>query len=95
MVGRGLKGRLQSLGGNLRRWRLRRGLTQEQMVELSGLTDDRFLRRIERGEVNVRLGTLFKLSESLAVEPGVLLRKPKVSAAKKTATKRRSGPGKG
>jgi len=86
MVGRSLKGRLRVLGANIKRLRLARGHSQETMAELAELTDDRFLRRIERGEVNVRFGTLVKLAEALSVEPDILVRKPRPAPPRKRAT---------
>jgi transcriptional regulator with XRE-family HTH domain len=74
MAGGSLRERLQVFGGNVRRLRVGRGLSQEAFAELAGVTDDRFLRRIERGEVNVRFSTVCKLADALGVEPSVLMR---------------------
>jgi transcriptional regulator with XRE-family HTH domain len=79
MVGRSLRARLRALGSNLKRRRVDKGFSQERMAERAGLTDDRFLRRIERGEVNVRFGTLVKLAEALHLEPSILLRPGKTA----------------
>ena len=75
MVGGSLRGRLRAFGGNVRRLRVGRGLSQEALAELAGVTDDRFLRRIEAGTVNVRFSTVVKLAEALGVEPAVLVRR--------------------
>lgn len=77
------KGVSRVLGGNIKRFRLARGYSQETMAELAEITDDRFLRRIERGEVNMRFGTLIKLAEALAVEPDLLVKKPKPKSSRK------------
>ncbi len=69
------------LGENVRRGRKRRDLTQDQLAEASAL-DVRFVRRVERGSVNLRFDTVVRLAVALDVEPGALLRKVKVTAAK-------------
>ena len=81
MVGRSLQERLRGFGANVRRLRMGRGLSQEAFAELAGVTDDRFLRRIERGEVNVRFSTICKLAAALGVEPAVLVRRSAVRSA--------------
>ena len=69
------------VGENVRRGRKRREQTQEQLAEAAGL-DVRFIRRVERGSVNLRFDTIVRLAEALDVEPGALLRKVKVAVAK-------------
>ena len=69
------------VGENVRRGRKRRDLTQEQLAEAASL-DVRFVRRVERGSVNLRFDTIIRLAEALDVEPGSLLRKVKVAVAK-------------
>ena len=64
---------LRFLGSNVHRFRVRAGLTQEDLEELSGL-DVRFIRRVERGSVNMRFDTLIRLARALDVEPARLLR---------------------
>ncbi len=72
---------LSFVGENVRRGRRRRDLTQEQLAEAASL-DVRFIRRVERGSVNLRFDTVIRVAEALDVEPGALLRKVKVTAAK-------------
>lgn len=60
-------------GGNVQRQRLKRGWTQEQLAELTGL-DLSYTQRVERGEVNVTLGSLANFADALGVLPGALLR---------------------
>ena len=69
------------VGENVRRGRRRRDLSQEQLAEAAGL-DVRFVRRVERGSVNLRFDTVIRLAEALDIEPGALLRKVNVTAAK-------------
>lgn len=63
-------------GANVRRWRRRRQLTQEGLIELTGM-DIRFLQRVEGGAINARLDTIVRLAEALMVEPSALLRRTK------------------
>ena len=69
------------IGANVQRARMRKGLTQDALSEASGL-DVRFLRRVERGSVNLRFDTVVRLADALGVEPGYLLRRSKVAAPK-------------
>lgn len=64
---------LESVGANVHRWRLRRGLTQEKLAEVAD-TDLRFLRRIESGRTNLGVALLVRLSIALNVPPGAFLR---------------------
>lgn len=81
MVGPRVRAYLNFIGANIHRLRVRKDLTQEALSELAGL-DVRFLRRVERGSVNLRFDTIVRLAEALAVEPAVLLRRAKVPTAK-------------
>ncbi len=63
------------------RLRRRQALTQDQLEELSFL-DVRFIRRVERGVVNLRFDTFIRLAEALGVEPGELLKPAKQIPAK-------------
>lgn len=62
------------LAANLRRLRVRDGLTQEELAERAGLGAVH-VRNIERGVENVTLATLVALSDAFDVPPGQLLRK--------------------
>jgi len=77
MVGARAQMYLRFIGANVQRWRVRRDLTQEKLAEVVGL-DARFLRRVERGTVNLRFDTIVRLADALGVEPGVLLRRVKL-----------------
>jgi transcriptional regulator with XRE-family HTH domain len=82
---------LSFVGENVRRRRKRREQTQEQLAEAAGL-DVRFIRRVERGSVNLRFDTVVRLAEALDVEPGALLRKVKVAAAKPGRPRKKRAP---
>ena len=67
------------IGGNLRRARKARGLSQEKLAAEVDL-DMRQLGRIERGESFPSMGSLIRLAEVLDVEPAALLhRSPSAS----------------
>jgi transcriptional regulator with XRE-family HTH domain len=81
MVGPRVRVYLKRIGGNVYRWRVRRDLTQEALSEVCGL-DVRFVRRVERGSVNLRFDTIVRLADALGVEPNVLLRRVAAPPAK-------------
>jgi transcriptional regulator with XRE-family HTH domain len=58
------------LGANVRRWRARREMTQEELAELADI-DVRYVQRIERGTVNLRFKSFAKLAVALQVKPGI------------------------
>lgn len=62
------------IGGNLRRLRKARGLSQEKLAAEVDL-DMRQLGRIERGESFPSVGALIRLAEILGGEPADLLRR--------------------
>lgn len=57
------------IGGNLRRLRKARGLTQEGLAAAVDL-DVRQIGRIERGQSYPSIGLLVEMAELLGVEPG-------------------------
>lgn len=59
---------LNSIGANVRRLRLLRGVTQQRLAEKADL-DERFLQRIEHGETNIGIESLVALADALDVEP--------------------------
>ncbi len=77
------------LGGNVRRLRIKRGWTQEYLAEATDL-DLSYTQRVERGQINVTLGTLVTFADTLGVPPGHLLKpgKPPVIKRGRPATKR-------
>lgn len=65
---------LRSIAANVRRARLRRGLTQEALAERAG-QDLSYLQRVERGATNLTVGVLLALAKALGVPPAALVRK--------------------
>ena len=61
------------LGGNVQRLRLALGWTQEHLAEKMGL-DLSYTQRVERGQVNLTLGSLATFADALGVPPAALLR---------------------
>lgn len=60
------------LGENIRTLRIEKGLTQEQLAELSDLHRT-YIGAIERGERNISLKNIVAISSALNVEPSILL----------------------
>jgi transcriptional regulator with XRE-family HTH domain len=54
------------VGRNVRRYRLEKGLTQEQLSELSGFTQF-YISGLERGQRNPTIVTLYELAQALGV----------------------------
>lgn len=60
------------VGNKIRLYRKARNLTQEELGERLQI-DQSYIGRIERGEVNITLDTLYKISSTLRVSPAQLL----------------------
>ena len=60
------------IGDNLKRQRIRKALTQEELARKAGLTTAS-VARIERNETEPRMSTLRKLAKSLGVDPSELI----------------------
>lgn len=60
------------MANNIKRIREKRGLTQVEAAEKAGL-DPRYYPRIERGEINITLETLYKLVKALKVKASDIL----------------------
>jgi transcriptional regulator with XRE-family HTH domain len=56
------------------------GVTQEELSEATGF-EGRFLRRVERGQVNMSIETLLRLAAGLGVAPARLLRRARLVPA--------------
>lgn len=61
------------VGTNFARLRRERGLTQEQLAEQSGFSQQ-YLSGLEQGRRNPTIVTLFELSRALGVEPVDLIK---------------------
>jgi transcriptional regulator with XRE-family HTH domain len=60
------------IGDNLKRQRIRKALTQEELARRAGLTTAS-VARIERNETEPRMSTLRKLAKALKVDPAELV----------------------
>lgn len=63
------------VGKNIRRHRNRRGWSQEQLAEESGLHRT-YVGSVERGERNIAVRNIFAVAEALGVDARVLLTPP-------------------
>jgi len=61
------------VGRNVRRVRLRKGLTQEQFAEISGFSQQ-YISSLEQGRRNPTIVTLYELSTALGVSHVELVR---------------------
>lgn len=64
----------REIGNHLLAFRKKSGMTQEEVAEKAGLSS-RTYADIERGNVNMRLGTLLRICETLHVTPDEILTK--------------------
>jgi transcriptional regulator with XRE-family HTH domain len=56
--------RIQTFGANVRRERVRKGLTQDELAERAEIAT-RNLQKIEAGEINILLTTAFRIQLAL------------------------------
>lgn len=84
---------MSHLGGNVQRLRLKRGWTQEHLAEVMGL-DLSYAQRVERGQINLTLGSLAAFADALGVQPSALLKpgKPPVIKRGRPKAKRSRTP---
>lgn len=61
------------LGRNVRRYRLKKGLTQEELAEISGFSQQ-YISGLERGHRNPTVVTVYELAKALDVDHLDLLR---------------------
>ena len=66
------------VGRNVSRIRQKKGLTQEQLAEISGY-NQQYISGLERGRRNPTIITLYELAEALGVSHIELVRPPKDS----------------
>ena len=67
------------IAGNVRRLRVRAGLTQDGLAEAADV-DTTFVQKLERAVVNPTIGKLTAVADALGVPPGALLRQSKMHA---------------
>lgn len=60
------------MGDQVRRWRIRRALTQTQLAEKAGVGINTIV-RIERNQTEPRPPTIRKLADALSVDPSELV----------------------
>lgn len=65
----------QRVAANLRRVRQARGWSQEALADLAGLHRT-YVGSIERGERNVSVDNIERLSQALGLDPADLLKRP-------------------
>ncbi len=59
---------LKTLGFNIKVERMKRDLSQDQFVEISGLLNSQHLSKIENADVDMRVSTLIKILRALKVK---------------------------
>jgi len=64
---------LRSIAANIRRLRLRRRLTQEQLAGAAGI-ELRYVQTLESGRANPSAAIILVVAEALDVRPGMLFR---------------------
>ena len=68
------------VGRNVRGIRLEKGLTQEQVAEITGFSQQ-YISGLEQGHRNPTVVTLFELAQGLGVSPTELLRPARAGKA--------------
>ncbi|MBV8688135.1 MAG: helix-turn-helix transcriptional regulator [Alphaproteobacteria bacterium] len=76
---------LSHVGGNLRRFRQERGLSQSGLATLSGISR-RMIVAIESGEANVSLSSLDRLAAALEVSFSQMVRPPEAPDSRRIAS---------
>jgi len=64
------------VGGNVRRVRLKKGLSQENLADLSGLSQQ-YLSGLENGKRNPTVITVYEIAQALGVSHMDLMRPPR------------------
>lgn len=66
-------GFLKSIGSSIKRYRRKMGLSQEELADLAGLHRT-YVGGVERGERNISVLSLCKITNALRIKPYILLR---------------------
>ena len=82
---------IRYVGANVRRLRLRLGLTQEALAERANL-EVRFVQRVERAETNLSVAVLVDLAAALSVAPGRLFKRAELQPAQRGRPRHTSPP---
>jgi transcriptional regulator with XRE-family HTH domain len=87
---------MKNVAANVRRLRLRAGLTQDALAERASVETD-YLARVEAAKYNITIGLLGQIADALGVPPGRLLRDAKMheitrGRPRKTRRKSRKAP---
>lgn len=72
---------LASIGANVRRSRLRKGLTQEGLAERCSV-EPRTIQSIERARTNLSIAVLVSVADGLGVDPRSLMRPGELGPAR-------------
>ena len=59
--------RLQILGSNIAKYRIKKGLSQEKLAEIVDLSRE-YVTRVERGQKNISLKKVFAIADALGVD---------------------------
>ncbi|WP_437708910.1 helix-turn-helix transcriptional regulator [Sorangium sp. So ce448] len=73
---------LNFIGANVRRIRLKRGMTQQELADAAGV-GLRNLKKVEHAQTNVGVAVLVKLADVLGVRPGALFRQQELPPVKR------------
>jgi transcriptional regulator with XRE-family HTH domain len=79
---------LERVAANVRRLRLRKGLTQEALAERAGI-EARYVQSLERARANLTLAVLCGIAEALGVDPRALLKPARLQPARIGRPKRK------
>ncbi len=72
---------MASFAANLVRLRRKHALTQEQFAELVGFSV-RYVRRLERGEVDVGIRAIARIAKRLGVTPAIMVKTARLAPSK-------------